>query len=333
MNRVSVSTVDLRFPPVNEAKSCRGELAMWRAECLLSRMVVSFVLVTAAALPTRAQPCPSFTKAVRVGKVASRDVTEASGMVASRKNRGVLWVHNDSGDSARVFAMATDGTPIRTYSLVGASAKDWEDMALGRGPDLGTDYLYLGDIGDNRRVRQFVTVYRVREPHVEVKRGEKAIDLTGVVALEMAYPDRPHNAEALLSDPVTGDLFVVTKSDSGVSQVFRYPFPHADGVRVTLQEVATVKFIGDAQLDRLVTAGDITPLGDQIILRTYNRAWVWKRKSGTSVGEALMGSPCQAPVAGFPRESQGESVAFGPDGRSYFTVSEGSFPPIYRYTR
>jgi hypothetical protein len=43
--------------------------------------------------------------ATKTGNVQSSLVIEASGLAASRKNANVLWVHNDSGDSARVFAM------------------------------------------------------------------------------------------------------------------------------------------------------------------------------------------------------------------------------------
>ena len=51
------------------------------------------------------QQCPTFHPGTQVGTVAHGSLDEISGLVVSRQNAGVLWVHNDSGDSARVFAM------------------------------------------------------------------------------------------------------------------------------------------------------------------------------------------------------------------------------------
>ena len=127
-------------------------------------VTAALVLIFGAAPPRLSAGCPSFATGVVTGQVASRAIIEASGMVASRKNPGVLWVHNDSGDSARVFALSYHGDLLASYNLTGASAVDWEDMALGPGPDPGKEYLYLADIGDNRRKRSFVTIYRIPEP-------------------------------------------------------------------------------------------------------------------------------------------------------------------------
>lgn len=46
-----------------------------------------------------------FGDRIDCGVVECNDIKEASGIVASRVNPGVLWVHNDSGDKARTFAM------------------------------------------------------------------------------------------------------------------------------------------------------------------------------------------------------------------------------------
>lgn len=39
-----------------------------------------------------------------------RNITEASGLVASRSQKDLLWTHNDSGDELRIFGIYTDGT-------------------------------------------------------------------------------------------------------------------------------------------------------------------------------------------------------------------------------
>ena len=54
-------------------------------------------------------PNAASTAGIKVGTVMAPATREASGIVASRKNPGVLWVHNDSGDTARLFALSYTG--------------------------------------------------------------------------------------------------------------------------------------------------------------------------------------------------------------------------------
>ena len=296
----------------------------------MARSLLAFLLLLP--LPSAAQTCPDFFAPITTGIVQDPAVDEASGLVESSLNPGVFWVHNDSGDTPRVFAMRADGRLLASYNLTGASATDWEDMARGPGPTPGVDYLYLGDIGDNPAARSFITVWRVPEPVVDPETMGAEIDLAGAVALEMEYPSGAYDAETLLSDPLTGDLFIVTKCaaaagcTNGVSRVFRYPFPHQDGTRVVLTEVGTIPFSGP-QFLHSATAGDISSSGDRIAVRTYTQALLYNRESGETIADALTGTPCQIAV---PPQIQGETLAFSIDGASYSSVSEFPSQPIQR---
>ena len=167
---------------------------------------------------------------------------ETSGIAASRRANGVWWLHNDSGDSARVFAVGNDGRDLGEYALTGAAAVDWEDIAVGPGPAAGVSYVYLADIGDNARSRTAVQVYRVPEPLVDTfGTPGPPLALGGVENLTFTYPDGPHDAEALLVDPSTGQLFVITKDlNGGVARVFRAPAGLGAGSTTVLTPVATV---------------------------------------------------------------------------------------------
>ncbi|MDQ3588012.1 MAG: hypothetical protein M3375_06665, partial [Actinomycetota bacterium] len=145
------------------------------------------------------------------GRVQTTDATELSGLVASRRQTGVLWAHNDSGDSARLFALTTEGRLRGEVVVAGAQNVDWEDIALGPGPS-GQDALFVADIGDNENERPSVSVYRVAEP--DLSRGAPRSSAPAE-RLVLRYPDRPHDAEALLVDPSTGELVMVTKSFGG----------------------------------------------------------------------------------------------------------------------
>jgi hypothetical protein len=285
---------------------------------------LSWVLSPMGRASTGAAPeCPTFASGQPLGFLLEPRLVEASGLVASRSSENVLWSQNDSGSPPELFAFAIDGTALGTYALSGASNVDWEDLAIGPGPVPGVDYVFVGDIGDNDAVRDSVTVYRVPEPTVG---AAGSFVLTGVVALEMTYPDGPRDAETLLSDPLTGDLYIMTKNLSeGVSSLYRYPFPHADGHSVVLERVGTHTFHGNRS-ERAATAGDISTDGREVIVRTYARAWLWPRPIGTSVANAMARPPCEIPI---PSEPQGEGVAFAVDRTGYYTTSERVAAPVY----
>jgi PKD repeat protein len=276
--------------------------------------------------------CPTFLPdGVTTGIVASAEIVEASGLAVSRRHDGVLWLHNDGGQP-RFFALTPEGTHLGIFNLVGASGRDWEDMAIGPGPEPGVDYLYFGDVGDNNANREGISIFRVQEPDIEAAGGDVgSVDLTDYVRLDLVYPDRAHNCETVLLDPVTTDLYLVTKENDGLTHVFRYPFPQDPGVVTTLVEVATLQFgSGDLPGATVTSAGDISPLGNQVAIRAYGQAYIWIRNGGASIAEALAGTPCPVPIE---PEPIGEAIAFSADGLSYYTVSEGINQPIWHYVR
>ena len=83
------------------------------------------------------------------GKLQSAIEIEISGVVASLAHDGVYYVHNDSGDSARFFAVDVTGKALATFTVSGATAVDWEDLARGPCPTTAGTCVFLGDIGDN----------------------------------------------------------------------------------------------------------------------------------------------------------------------------------------
>ena len=261
--------------------------------------------------------CPQVAPAEVVGTVTREDLDELSGLVASRRHPGVLWTHNDSGARPTLTALRPTGEVIADLELAGAAAIDWEDLALGPGPEPGVDYLYVGDIGDNRRRRLEVVVYRLPEPDPHALAAGAAPVLAE--ALVLRYPGEPENAEALLVDPATGDLYLITKGER--AHLYR-----ADAG--ALKHEATL----DLGVGALATAADISPAGDRLVVRTYNRAYLWPRAPGQPLAAALVAPPCDLPVA---VEPQGEAIAFAADGAALYTVSESReagrpAAPIYR---
>ncbi len=276
--------------------------------------------------------CPAFAAAAKAGSLAAPEIDEASGLIASRKNAGVLWAHNDSGDKPRLFAFTPEGTHLGIYTLAGAKAEDWEDMASGPGPTAGAQYLYLGDIGDNAKARPNVTVYRVLEPTVSASQAPADVTLTGVEALVFTYPDGAQNAETLLVDPVSGDLAIVSKDASGTSKVYWSAAPQDATAPRALTVVATLE-LGKgalAHLGALSTGGDVSPDGSELIVRGYVGAALFRRPAGSPLHQAFASPPCKVPLA---VELQGEALSFAAQGGGYYTVSEGKNPPLYVFAR
>ena len=254
------------------------------------------------------------------GTVAYPEVVELSGLVASRRNPGVWWVHNDSGSGVRnvVYAIGDDGRQLGAFTLTGTTNVDWEDIAVGPGPVAGTTYLYVADIGNNiNPKRNAVDVYRVPEPAVSASTSAGAVNLAGVAKLTFTYPSgATPDAEALLVDPVDGSILVVTKVASGSAQVYR-----ANPGTGAWDAVGAVP-------QRWVTAADVTPAGDFVALRTYGSVLIYPRPAGQSLVAALAQAPCAGATAG---EAQGEAIGFTPDGRGYVTASEGASPALHQF--
>lgn len=275
-------------------------------------------------------PCPTFAAGQRTGWVLHAAVTEASGVVASRKNADVLWVHNDSGGKPEIYGVATNGAHRGNYSLDGANAKDWEDIAIGPGPKGGIQYIYVADIGDNGASRNDYRLYRVPEP---VADGGLvgAVTLTGVEEIEIDYPDGSHNAEAMFVDPWTADVYIVTKRGNGNSPVYRAIAPLKTSGSNVMEYVTTLQF-GSASLPggTEATAADMAPAGDAFAIRTYSSAFLWRRTPGMTVADALATEPCPIPVTD---QGMGEALGFSADGVGYFTVPEGRMVGIYFFSR
>lgn len=252
-----------------------------------------------------------------LGTVASDDIVEASGLAASRVNESTFWVVNDSGNESLLHAVGRDGAALAAIPIQGVLGFDWEDIAVGPGPEPGISYVYIGDIGDNLRLRSTISLLRFPEPDL----ADPPEVVSGVATIRLSYPASPEDAEAMWIDPVTGDIFVVTKrQQDGRTVVYRAAAPAEPREPLPMSQVAEFAFADNGQ----VTAADVSTDGAVVALRGYNEVWMWVR---TDLGyeETLMAEPCMAPA---PEEIQGESLSFLLDELSYVTLSEGAAKPL-----
>lgn len=248
----------------------------WRSGLALG--VVCAVLAVPAQASATTAPDEVTVSSSRLFTFADEDIFESSGLV----DRGdVVFTVNDSGDDAVVYGVdASSGrTAIRT--TYADSVEDVEAVAPG-----ADGRLWVGDIGDNRRRHDHITVHRVR-PRDGAHPGDR---------FHLAYPDGPHDAEALLVEPRTDQVFVVSKSPFG-GTVYAAPRDLVAGDSPNRMRVF-------AAVRGLVTDGSFFPDGRHVVLRTYGKAMVYTFPAFALVGTVRL-----------PAQPQGEGISVAPDGR------------------
>jgi hypothetical protein len=294
-----------------------------------SRALVLFWLTAFACTPDPSRYDTSnapFTAPIALGEVTDERLAEVSGLVASRKNPGMLWVHNDSGNKTELYLISTQGKLLATYYLDQGVNFDWEDIAIGPGPEAGETYLYLGDIGDNTAMYDERYVYRFVEPtYAEAT----TIDtIANYDRLGFFYREGAVNAETLLLDPLTQNLFVLSKESDQI-RVHQFRYPPAPPFRQPAKLMTTLSFGGFNLLDQLV-AGDISADGTEVLLKTYEHVLYWNRKDASVSIPELLRLP--ADTLPYWPEPQGEAIGFAADGSGYYTLSEENLgADIYLY--
>jgi hypothetical protein len=276
-------------------------------------------------------PAASYGEATQIGTITSQSLAEISGMTPSRTARGLWWVHNDSGDKARIYLIDERGKLHGRFIVTGARNRDWEDMA-GYLDNNKRPMLYLADFGDNSRKRDDLIIYRIKEPVIP-KGGSKGLRdgaTESAEAFPFRYPDGRHDAEALLVDPKNGRPYVITKTMSSSGGVYRFPLPLRPKEKVTLEKVPG-KAVDQISNLLMVTGAAVSPDGRRVVIRTYFGAYELSRASSGGNFETIFKS--ELTTIKLPLLRQGEAIGYSLDGRSIVTTSEKIPAPIFRLTR
>lgn len=259
-----------------------------------------------------------FEPGVALGVNHNKQLEESSGLVASSKFPGRLWAHNDSGHAPEIFLLDSTAQTQASFRISGAVNRDWEDICR-----LSTDtasYLFIGDIGDNSRRHGLKVIYCVPEPD----RLEGLSELTPTKTITIHLAGGYRDMEALMADPLTQNLYLISKREHAV-RVYEVAFPYPDDT-VHLDHILEIPV-------SKITAADISPDGSEILMKNYTDVFYWKRNAGQTVVEALKAPPLILP---YEREPQGESIAWAIDGSGYYTLSEngkGERGKLYFYPR
>ena len=273
-----------------------------------------------APIDEAADPCPcTYGPATLSGSIGENSVMELSGAASSLTMQNVVWSHED-GDRTTIYAFTTSGATKGEVQLTGVTTTDLEDIAVAACP--GGSCVFVADIGDNTLVRGLVQIYEFAEP----------ANISGTMSVapkkyDIAYPDGPHNAEALFSDPRSNQTYVITKQTTNPSTVFA--MPRVSNSATTAGAIGTISIPSG---DKQITGADFFTgtCGSKLILRTYDAMYELRGGPQTPIADLLSTPLVKVPVA---VEVQGEAVAYAREGRGYFTVSEepsGTEPKLMR---
>ena len=295
-------------------------------------MVLSLVMATAAWAASGINydgttlSLNEFTRS-QCGTAYKSVMPEISGLACSRTTTGYLWAHGDenTGSNKKIVAIKPDGTLAMTVKISGDPGRDdWEDIATGVYD--GKNYVFIGAFGDNdSQYKDAYYIYYFEEPAITSGTNEISVNY-----IRYGYPDnKAHNTETLLYDNIEQVFYIADKVKDGICTLYSLPFRTNYGSNV--QTVTKVTELGNGSKFNFLTAGDITPDGHWMAIKSKKYILLWERNGSESLSETVKRTPVQ--IAAYSEETQGESIAWL-DASTFYTTSDAKKDDkIYQYTR
>lgn len=276
--------------------------------------------------------CSTFSSSPTVTGTLFAGATGISGIVASRKQPSVFWIHSDR--QKILYAIDQTGVLLGKWTLTNSDrfffVYNWEDIGI-QSVTGGPDRIWVGDIGNNfvrggGEPRESVRLMSIDEPSVDPSNVVDAVaPVIGDYA--MTYPDGLHDAEAMSVDPLTGDVYVFTKEEQSPSKIFRARAPVQSGA---------FEYLGTLDASNL-NAADFSASGKELLVRDYTQAYYWTRPAEKSWSETLLGAPNKTIRLKWTTGYYSEAVGFAADDSGFYAVSEeedGAAPsPVEFYPR
>lgn len=245
-----------------------------------------------------ADPTPGAAK--KLFTIGDSRIEESSGLAKSHNFDDIYWTINDSGDRARVFGVDLSGK-VEMVLNFNAKVSDVEAIAVDK-----DGFIYVADIGDNNANRDMISIYTMPEPK---QRGD--VEKMTYHRYDFTYPDGAHDAETLLIEPGTNQLYIVTKATKGAAIYAAPPAPSREGTN-ELTKFAPAP-------PGVFTDGTFLADGQKAVLRTY-----------TDVQTVAWGDTPTVVAKGSTPLGQGESVALGKTDSTLLVGYDAKDSPVYQ---
>jgi hypothetical protein len=192
-----------------------------------------------------------------VARIGHERIGECSGII---HHDGAFWVHNDSGDDPILYrSLDLSFDEVEVLPVPGATAVDWEEIAV-----YGGDLLVC-DMGDNRRERDDLTLYRVR--YLPAGGDGGRVEL--VASYPFRYPDGAHDAEACFT--IDGRVHIVNKDRGEGTTVYRFAELHdASALAPGESNVPVIAGMLSLETREMITGGTYDPGSETVVLLTYS---------------------------------------------------------------
>lgn len=263
-----------------------------------------------------------FAPAERLAENTDPRLRETSGIAASHANPGLIWTQNDSGNEPEIYLVDTDLKIKLIVRLADIENRDWEDIAVGPGPDPSKTYVYIADIGDNLGVYPYKYIYRFVEP----KAGStEVITLDKVDRIVFELEDGMKDTESLMVDPQSKKLYILSKREFPASM---YEIENIGNPRdtITAPKVLTLPMLS-------LVAADCNHKDGSVLMKNYTNVYCWENNGNQSIITLLKGNP---KTIAYESEPQGEAITWAVDGTGFYTLSErpeGQDSYLYFYAR
>ncbi|GAA1585381.1 MULTISPECIES: hypothetical protein [Kribbella] len=265
----------------------------------LALLGATLCALAGAALPTASATGSASPAAKKLFSIKDDRIKHPTGLVRSTKHQGTYWAVSSSGDTGRVFALDATGK-VEAVFRFGAKVSDVEALGIDRN---GT--LYVADIGDSKQSRDQVEIYTIPEPESLQDANVKYHQY------DFKYPDGAHDAETLLVDPGTSQLYVVTKSSQGAGTIYSAP---ASPTRQGTNDLTKLA----AAPTGVITDGTFLPDGQRVVLRT-----------STDLATVAWGDNPNAIARSAALPGEGGSVALGGTDGTVVFAADGNSPGVY----
>lgn len=283
-------------------------------------------------LPARPLCAGAYGDPQNAAILADPSLVESSGIVASPTTPGLLWLHNDSGDRARIFAVRTDGARVGRVTLSGAAAHDYEDIGAAPCPDGSGPCLWVADIGNNNHDRNDLAIYVFPEPVVDPDVPFADMESAAVARYRFHYPmAAAPDAEALLVAPDGSTFYILEKIDWDRARAWKHPGPLVPDVDTELVSLPAFATPGvNRPGGRQITGGSMHPSGRRVLVRTYSGVYEYRFDAGGGLEDLDAAERIQVAL-GPDSEPQGEAVTYDEAGTGLYTISEGAARALHHY--
>lgn len=271
----------------------------------------------------------------RTFQIGFQALNEVSGISRSQRFDDVFWMHNDSGDQARLFAMNREGEilfpkflpfhgqkvvkgrrPWQGHRIDLAAHYDWEDIAT------DVDWIYVADTGNNGNARRDLGIYKI--PDFE----PGSIEKTRVIDYyPIRYPDQESfpatrwhfDSEALFIDGRYAYLLTKHRVAGRIDRFEAGSNLYRLDLEVKPREALLTK-VDSSKTLFMVTAAELSPDGQRLAVLGARRLSVFLRPP---VGDAWLQQPVESMDLEVSEVGQVEAVTWIDNGTLWVTSEAG----------